>query len=189
MVFELPLALDQMNVIDPLEKEYLKRMLRLHYEEPKAYIRESLKAHFTASAILIDSKAEKILLLHHKKLDRWLQPGGHADGNKCLPEVSMKELHEETNAVSSKLMDIIPFDLDIHTIPENKNEPEHQHFDLRFLWITDNLSEVKSNKESKGLKWIPVKELVNFTDGESSFIRIQKKIFSIQKNLLETHRA
>ncbi|QCK16442.1 NUDIX hydrolase [Mangrovivirga cuniculi] len=189
MVFELPLVLDQINITDPKEKEYLKLMLRLHFKEPKAYSRESLKAHFTASAILIDSAAENILLLHHKKLDRWLQPGGHADGNKCLPEVSMKELHEETNAVSAKLMNIIPFDLDIHTIPENKNEPEHQHYDLRFLWITDNLNEVRSNKESKGLKWIPVKELAEFTGGESSFVRIQKKIISIQKNLLETQGA
>ncbi|NMM48853.1 NUDIX hydrolase [Marinigracilibium pacificum] len=183
MNFDLIPALKGMKYKEEIEEEFIEKMIHLHNEEPEAYTRKSNDAHFTASAILIDQYCEEILLLNHKKLGRWLQPGGHADGEKNLPEVSMKELHEETNALSAKLYDIIPFDVDIHKIPESGEVKEHYHYDLRFLWITDNKEEVRSNKESKGLKWVSISELADVTD-EESFARIQRKLIAISSNIL-----
>ena len=114
-------------------------------------------------------------MLHHVKLDRWLQPGGHADGNEDLLAVAMKELEEETGIMDYVEVTDQLFDIDVHTIPARKNVPEHEHFDSRFHFIVkDNLT-LNINEESKALQWVPIDSVPELTNNEASFIRMVDK--------------
>lgn len=133
--------------------------------------------HITASAFIIDKKNEKIVLLHHKKLDKWLQPGGHCDGEENVLKVAIKEVFEETGIIIDYLESDI-FDLDIHTIPSYKNIPQHEHFDIRFLFDLDSTLPTVINEESNQLAWVSVNDLENYTN-EDSILRMRKKSFLI----------
>ena len=164
------------------ESQFKIRFLELLQDED-CFLRSRLSGHLTASCWVTDNSMQKILLLHHAKLNKWLQPGGHADGNQDLFEVAKKELQEETRL--SKYLDVKPFifDLDIHIIPAKKNIPEHFHFDVRFHFIADKLSDIQKNHESFDLKWINLEEVHEYCANEKSIMRMVEKTRQLnQKN-------
>ncbi len=134
--------------------------------------------HWTGSAFVWDPKEQKLLLMHHRKLDKWLQPGGHADGDTNLERVAQKETDEETgiqvkNPVSwPDEMNV--FDIDIHKIPARKNEPTHLHFDVRYLFLADSQQAPVQNEESHEVKWFKIEELLEITKEESILRPIRK---------------
>ncbi|GAB3340246.1 NUDIX hydrolase [Marivirga atlantica] len=157
------------------EISYKQRMLYLLEDsKERAFIRENLNAHFTASAWILSSDKSKVLLLHHTKLDKWLQPGGHADGEFDLLKVALKETQEETGLVDLQLLTPEIFDIDIHIIPQREEVPEHEHFDVRFAFNTKNEGEIQINNESKAYKWIKLQEINQITQ-EQSILRMQQK--------------
>ncbi|MEO1365548.1 MAG: NUDIX domain-containing protein, partial [Acidobacteriota bacterium] len=89
-----------------------------------AHLRSCLEGHLTASALVVDEALQSVVLLHHKKLGRWLQPGGHCDGDANLAGVAWREASEETGLDHLELVPRI-FDLDIHEIPERAGVPAH----------------------------------------------------------------
>ena len=88
--------------------------------------------HFTGSAWLVSQDGQRVLLTHHRKLDRWLQLGGHADGDADLARVALREAQEESGLAGLAVEREI-FDLDRHRIPARGDEPEHWHYDVRFV--------------------------------------------------------
>lgn len=130
--------------------------------------------HITASAFIFDFANNKTLLLHHKKLNKWLQPGGHCDGEKDTLSVAIKEVFEETGLLIENQKQRI-FDLDIHTIPENKGVSPHEHFDVRYLLLADSSIPLIQNHETNQLKWVDMVEMEKYTT-EESLIRMKKKI-------------
>jgi 8-oxo-dGTP pyrophosphatase MutT (NUDIX family) len=162
------------SVKRPLESEVSTSFYNFVSENPDCFKRELLIGHVTASAFIVDLEAEKVLLLHHKKLDRWLQPGGHCDGETDTLEITKKEVSEETGIVFSGFNREI-FDLDIHTIPERKGIPEHLHYDVRYLFEVDSQIPFEANEESNDLKWIDFSDLKNYTS-EVSILRMLEKI-------------
>lgn len=100
-------------------------------EDP--FRRERLAGHFTASCWLVSADGQRLLLTHHRKLQRWLQLGGHADGDRDLARVALKEAEEESGLTGLVLEDPAIFDLDKHWIPERKDVPGHWHYDVRFV--------------------------------------------------------
>ena len=130
--------------------------------------------HITASAFIFDPSNKKTLLLHHKKLNKWLQPGGHCDGEKDTLSVAIKEVFEETGLVIENLSQEV-FDLDIHTIPENKGVPEHEHFDVRYLLIADSTIPLVQNHETNQLNWVNLSEMGKYTT-EESLVRMKNKL-------------
>lgn len=96
----------------------------------------------TGSAWLLNPDGTKVLLTHHKKLNRWLQFGGHSDGESNTWNVALREVTEESGIQNIQFVSSDIFDVDIHTIPENskKNEPEHKHYDIRFFIKSPNRS-------------------------------------------------
>lgn len=160
---------------DVQEKAFKEKMLSLLLKRGEiAFLRSSLEAHFTASAWLLDKENKKILLLKHSKLNKWLQPGGHADGLWDLEEVARKEVQEETNLSDLSLLKNGIFDIDIHTIPERKEVKAHEHFDIRFIFEVADIKATKINNESIDFKWIPLDEIKNFTSNLSILRMVNK---------------
>ncbi|WP_245816826.1 MULTISPECIES: NUDIX hydrolase [Reichenbachiella] len=131
--------------------------------------------HITASAWVLNPNRDAVMLLHHKKLDRWLQPGGHADGDEDVVRVAQKELSEETGLTQVKLLKDGIFDLDIHAIPARKADLAHEHYDVRFVFVALQPDEMKKNEESNDLAWIPLEQLDDYVAGEASILRMLEK--------------
>lgn len=157
-----------------VERAFKEAMLEL-LNYPNCFERSLLHAHFTGSAWVVNQDLSKALLTHHAKLDKWLQLGGHADGMENIAEVAKKELQEESGLRNFKLFDDQIFDLDIHTIPERKGVPEHEHFDVRYLFLTDEKEALSINHESKEMAWVPLSSIAQLCNKNDSIMRMIKK--------------
>jgi 8-oxo-dGTP pyrophosphatase MutT (NUDIX family) len=142
----------------------------------RPFDRQTLDGHITGSAIVVDSTYQYMLLLHHRKLDRWLQPGGHCDGNPDSLAVARQEVQEETGLLSATPVSDQIFDVDVHRIPLKGTTPEHWHYDIRYLFIAD-LEEAfqQSEQEVMALKWVPLDQLLMMVSDES-LRRAQNKL-------------
>lgn len=144
------------------------------------FLRSRLNGHMTASCWVTDQTKKNVLLLHHKKLNRWLQPGGHSDGDEDLINVASKELEEETGLMHYSCSTDI-FDIDIHQIPRKKDIPAHLHYDIRFSYIADKPDEFKKNHESIDLKWVNLEDVHDLCNNEKSIMRMVNKTISSKK--------
>jgi 8-oxo-dGTP pyrophosphatase MutT (NUDIX family) len=153
-----------------------RRMLAFIDEHPlDAHLRSSLSGHLTASALVVDAARERGLLTHHKKLGLWLQLGGHCDGDANLPAVALREATEESGIAG---LAIVPelLDIDIHPIPARQGEPEHLHYDARFVVIAPpGVREVASD-ESHALRWVAPHELAGL-ECDDSVRRLYRLVF------------
>ena len=141
-----------------------------------AYLRSHLPGHMTASAWIVDQTKKFVLLTHHAKLNRWLQPGGHADGDEDILAVALREAEEETGLKNFRLIHPGIFDIDIHTIPARKEFPEHLHYDVRFLFQSDRFSSLIQSEESHALAWIPSTEIERVSNRNESMMRMTAKV-------------
>jgi len=120
------------------------------------------EGHLTGSAIVISADGARTLLLHHRKLDRWLQPGGHADpGETAGEEVALREALEETGLAGLVLHGKAPrpLDVDVHDIPARGDEPAHQHLDLRYLVVAPaGAAFSRSPEETQDMRWVSWEE-------------------------------
>jgi 8-oxo-dGTP pyrophosphatase MutT (NUDIX family) len=123
-----------------------------------AHRRTLLEGHLTASALVVDAGFERALLTHHRKLDRWLQLGGHCDGDANLAHVALREAIEESGIPDLAVLPV-PIDLDVHAIPARGAEPEHFHYDTRFLVLAPAGAVEVLSEESHALRWIAPREL------------------------------
>ena len=130
--------------------------------------------HITASAWLVNKEQTHALLMHHTKLDRWFQLGGHCDGDPNVLGVAIKEAQEESGIQHIAPLSDTIFDIDIHLIPANSKEKEHYHYDVRFLLQVTSDEDVVQNGESKELRWIGKNKNELPTD-EPSVIRMFDK--------------
>ena len=133
-------------------------MLSFLLDHPDALERSCLEGHFTASALVVRAEGEAGLLTLHKKLKRWLQTGGHCDGDANLPAVALREATEESG-IQDLEVDPRPIDLDIHRIPSRPGEPEHWHLDTRFLVYAPPEAVLVMSDESLDLRWMPYAEI------------------------------
>lgn len=141
---------------------------------PLCFERSLEHGHITGSAWLINKVGDKALLLHHRKLDKWLQLGGHADGESDILEVAIKEAQEESGINHIKPISEKIFDIDIHEIPANPKEKAHLHYDIRFLLQVQSDEDFIQNNESKELRWIS-KNIEELPTREESVIRLFNK--------------
>ena len=157
------------------EQLFKVRFLEL-LAHPQAYHRNHLPGHITGSAWIIDQSKKYVLLTHHAKLNKWLQPGGHADGDENILNVSLREAVEETGLNDFKLLHDGIFDLDIHPIPARKEFPDHLHYDIRFLFEADKDIPLLISEESHALSWVALEQLEELTDGNASILRMAEKL-------------
>lgn len=100
--------------------------------------RRLAEGHLTGSAVVVSADGACVVLLHHRKLERWLQPGGHADpGETSGEQVALREAREETGIQGLRLHASAarPLDVGVHPIPARPGEPAHRHLDLRYLAV------------------------------------------------------
>ena len=159
------------------ETDFIDEFRRLATSD-RSFHRDHLPGHFTGSAMVLDESCKKVLLTHHAKLHKWIQLGGHADGDPDLAAVALREAREESGIDDVRLGlyggRVIPFDIDIHRIPESRSIPSHLHFDMRFVVIASSTSYVVSD-ESIDLAWFsPV--AAEAANGEASMIRQLRKL-------------
>ena len=157
----------------PEEQATTSRFLDCVRRNERCFERDLWEGHVTGSAWLVDGSGRRVLLTHHRKLRRWLQLGGHSDGNPWPLAVAMQEAREESG------LDVVPlsreiFDLDIHEIPARKQDPAHLHYDVRFALQVVGDEDFRISPESLDLAWVPINELRRFTD-EPSMLRMAAK--------------
>jgi 8-oxo-dGTP pyrophosphatase MutT (NUDIX family) len=126
-------------------------------EHADAALRTNLVGHLTGSALVVDARGERTLLLLHRKLGRWFQPGGHADGDTSLPAVALREASEETGIAGLRVA-VPAFDVDVHRV-EPPFEAPHLHLDVRYLVLAPEGAHEHANEESLALRWVRLEEL------------------------------
>jgi 8-oxo-dGTP pyrophosphatase MutT (NUDIX family) len=134
------------------------RILAFVRRHPNPFDRGIAEGHLTGSSILVSAGGDRVLLLHHRKLDRWLQPGGHADPGEVTGEaVALREAFEETGLRGLELHPTAarPFDVDVHDIPAREGEPAHEHLDLRYLVVAPEGAPLSPRlEELHALRWV-----------------------------------
>ena len=143
------------------------------------WMRTTAEGHVTGSAWVVNQERTHALLLHHVKLNIWVQPGGHLDATDVSPAAgAMREALEETGISSLTLASESPFDVDIHSIPARAgkaaNEPAHLHYDVRYLIMSSDKC-VSISEESMAAKWMLLEDLVQ-PSNERSIARMAEKL-------------
>jgi 8-oxo-dGTP pyrophosphatase MutT (NUDIX family) len=170
--------LHRYHSIYPEEVAFKDRFLDL-LTHSRAFYRDHLPGHITASSWIIDETGEFTLLTHHAKLNRWLQPGGHADGDENVFAVAEREAREETGLTFLKVKGPDIFDLDIHPIPSRNDFPEHWHYDIRFLFEAKRKEAFTVTAESHALAWVPAADVGTKTGQNRSMLRMSEKVRSL----------
>ena len=165
-----------LNQYNPDGQEIAIKTDMLHFvqENENCFERSFEVGHITGSAWLLNKKGDKALLMHHRKLDKWLQLGGHADGEGDILAVSLKEAQEESGITAIVPVMNAIFDIDIHKIPAYGTIKEHFHYDVRFLLQVTSDEIININSESNELRWI-AKNRDELLSTEPSVIRMFDK--------------
>lgn len=158
------------------EAAFLDRARHFIAAHPGAFHRDHWPAHVTGSAWVVNPSRSATLLLHHKKHDRWFQPGGHADGDHDVRRVALRETAEETGLPAERihLLGDAIFDLDIHPLPERPGCPRHEHIDIRYLVEIDDRLPIPGNDESHQLLWVPLPQVARFNNNRSTLRMVDK---------------
>ena len=151
------LALDLSERAD--EQPIRARMVELLDGSADCFSRTAFPAHFTGSALVVNADGCRALLHHHRKLERWLQFGGHCDGDEDVLRVAQRETFEECGIERLIVASSCPFDLDIHEIPARETEPAHWHYDVRYVLIAPEGALHTASAESKELRWFTSNEM------------------------------
>lgn len=169
----------------PLVKDYQRRMINLIDTYQGRSLNRSLEhAHFTVSAFICNQTGE-FLALFHKKLNRWLQPGGHLESTDLSPILGARREAEEESGLTDLIpLSIWPVDLDIHLIPARSKEAAHEHFDIRYAFITHDQKAARLSDESSGLTWLSGNMLHNWANSDPSIGRA----ISVARSLLQNHQ-
>ncbi len=133
----------------------------------RAFDRALPPGHVTASAWIVDPERSHAVLLHHRKLERWLQLGGHVDGDPDVRRAALREAREESGLRTLRLIAEPVYDIDVHRIPARGVEPEHDHYDLRFALEADPREPLVRNEESHDVRWIALTDLESYAIDDS----------------------
>lgn len=167
------------------EKETKNEIMSFVRQNPCCFLRSNLIGHITGSCFVLNPEADHILLTHHKKIGRWLQLGGHADGDHDILRVSLREAKEESGIENIVALSENIFDIDIHEIMEHKGVPKHKHYDIRFVFQAQNI-DFKVSNESLALRWVPLEEVASLDINNRSLIRMVQK-WQEKKYELKSH--
>jgi len=180
---------------ESFERDTLNLFFKFIRENPHCFNRSNIPGHVTGSALVLNPDLTRVLLTHHKKLGMWLQLGGHADGHPVTHEVAMTEAAEESGLNDLRFWGYegdlfgrpqsgvpLPFDLDRHLIPTNSKDPEHFHYDVRYLVVAASEQLPVVSEESHDVRWFTFEQARAVTQ-EASMLRQFSKVEWIKKSL------
>lgn len=159
----------------------LADMLAFVLQHEDCFERSLLVGHMTGSAWVLNAEGSHVLLTHHRKLNRWLQLGGHADGEPDLLKVALREAWEESGIADIVPLQETPFDIDIHRIPERGAEPAHFHYDVRYLLQAPSHARIQVSEESHAIAWVPLDGLAEREDVDEAMRRMVRKTVAWRK--------
>ncbi len=170
------------RVGEPGHEESRARILAFIDDHPDALLRSCLVGHLTGSAVVIDPSTRQVLLLLHAKLRRWLQPGGHADGDGNLARVALREATEETGITGLRVL-TPAVDLDVHVFHDvSGSDADHLHLDVRHLVLTPPGAVAVTNHESDGARWVPVDELAGADVDDGTVRMVRSAVLALDEN-------
>ena len=155
----LLVALERHEPADDVERAHVTSVVRLIEGQSQCFARGFFTpGHITASAFVLD-EAGRLLLHHHKKLDRWLQLGGHDEGEQDPRLAALREAREESGIIDLAFSEDAIFDVDVHEIPAHKDQPRHFHHDIRYLLRAPAGAKLmRDDLESNALEFVPLEE-------------------------------
>jgi 8-oxo-dGTP pyrophosphatase MutT (NUDIX family) len=161
-------------MIASYEGPYREAFLHLLQRTAAPYSRQQFEpGHLTASCFIIDAGG-RLLLHHHRRLNRWLQMGGHLEADEQPVDAALREGKEESGLRDLQIIGGIA-DLDIHVIPAGRGEPEHRHFDVRYIARTRSPEAIVIDaQESNELMWVDLDRAAALMEGEESQRVIRK---------------
>ena len=173
---ELLRLLEQHHTRFMEEAAYVRRATEFVLAHPDCFERELLPTHVTGSAWVVSPDRTHVLMLHHRKLDQWFQPGGHADGDADILRVALRETAEESgiDTAQVRLLSDSIFDVDIHWTPATPDAPEHEHIDIRFLVEIDDRLPIPGNDESHEIGWVELNAVSRFNNNRSTYRMVEK---------------
>jgi 8-oxo-dGTP pyrophosphatase MutT (NUDIX family) len=170
--------LDRYEAVHRDEHARVERVRRFVRGHPDCFERSCLEAHVTGSAWVLSPDRRSVLLTHHAKLGRWLQLGGHADGETDPLAVALREAREESGLRDFAPRDggapPLPLDIDVHEIPARPGEPAHLHLDIRYLLVAAPGQQAVRSEESRDLRWVERSRLTDYSS-EPSLLRLEEK--------------
>jgi 8-oxo-dGTP pyrophosphatase MutT (NUDIX family) len=174
------------RTIFPAEGEVVDRILNMVLQHSSCFDRTCRPGHITGAAWILSADRRRSLLTHHRKLNRWLQLGGHADGQWQVEQVALREAREESGMTAFDIVPIdgtlIPFDLDVHDIPARYDaagqmiDDAHEHHDMRFLLIAHPGQLIRVSDESHDVAWFTSDEVFELTTDESVLRMLRKTV-------------
>lgn len=167
------------------EKKFQKEIIDFIEQNDDFALRSNLTGQLTGSAWVVNSERTKVLLIHHKKLNRWLQIGGHIEADdQTIEQTILREVTEESGLKNLKLLSSSIYDLDVHTIPQKKEVAEHLHFDIRLVVEADeNDTLLAQNEEVLDVKWYSVSEMENPSETDILIDASMKRMINKMKNI------
>ena len=168
--------LSKYGALDETEAGYVTRMLELSREGAACERSHFAPGHFTASAFVLSPDQREVILIHHKKLGIWVQPGGHVEATDAdLLSAARREVAEEVGLEDLDLVSTASslFDVDIHRIPARKSEPAHEHFDVRFAFVARTRDFVRT-EEVADVRWVPLDDVASITSDVSVLRAVRK---------------
>ncbi len=159
--------LDAYVAVGERERAMAARLRAFVAANMDCFVRSNAAGHVTGSAWIVDRDGSATVLLHHRKLDRWLQPGGHADGDSDVRRVALREASEESGLASLVPARAGIYDLDVHEIPARPGEPAHVHYDVRYAFFADRDEAPVVSDESHEVAWIAFTRLEGYAIDDS----------------------
>ena len=176
--------LERYQILFTEDREIMSKIQKFVSGYKNCFERSCAPGHITGSAWIVDETKAFTLLTHHKKLNKWLQLGGHADGDPDVYLVALREAQEESGLKNIHPLSEEIFEVDVHLIPDKTGG--HYHYDVRFLFQADRSEKLIVSHESKELAWVALDQLGDYTQERSVLRMKEKKPF--QERLL-THNA
>ena len=158
----------------PLETDCVNNIIEFVKQYDSCFQRSLAIGHITGSAWTVNNAGTHTLLTHHKKLNKWLQPGGHTDGESDVLQVAIREAEEESGLTQLQVEDPEIFDVDIHKIPTRASEVQHLHYDIRFALRAHGSEKFIVSDESHDLAWVEIAQLADY-NSEESMLRMARK--------------
>ena len=158
----------------PEEEARVDRVRRFVETHADCFERTCRDGHVTGSAWILSPDHRHVLLTHHRKLGRWLQPGGHADGEPDPLRVALREAREESGLAELAALSEEPLDVDVHAIPASADEAAHLHYDIRYLLVAGPGQDLRPSEESTALQWFERRRLTAILT-EKSLLRMERK--------------